>query len=275
MKDRFFDFERVYESAYPTIFIVVGLAIFSPFVLISLGSTFDIFTSFTTSRPSIILMTLGIWSFFVSMILFWHWSIYFLLCGSVLLGSTLLFLQKAPSPWKRPTALLAGILVLLFMMLPYQPAVDLKDNSRQMLIPTAPNLLFRGLKRAQSIGEAHPCAYEILGWQDASLFYESTCSGTVRKWQYNIDAELLTTVIGTPNEEQLWNSQAEHTDFIELFEMSVHPPELEPSVIALAIRGGVVPSPDQEWAAIVARHAVYGPEDVLIVRITANESNPS
>mgnify|MGYP000270818076 CR=1 FL=1 len=136
-----------------------------------------------------------------------------------------------------------------------------------MQIPTAPTLIFRGLKRAQSFGEMHPCSYKVLGWQSASLLYESTCSGNVQNWPHDIENNLLSIAAETLKQNMLWSDQSEHTDFIDLLEMSVHPPEVEASVIAAAIRGGVFLSPNKEWATIVARHTVYGPEDVLIVSV--------
>lgn len=271
MSSRLYKNKPIANPVWPTRITIVGLVILSPFVLQVLDEAFNIVPNSLIPLVAIF----WFWSFAAANLLFWHWGTYLLLCCVTLICAVWILFQKHVSFWKKSIALLTVILVGLFMFLPYSPAVQLKHEARKMLISTAPALPFRGLKVAQSMGEMHPCAYEILGWQDASLFYESTCSGTVLTWQYNIDDELLTTVKQAPSKERLWNNQDDHTKFVDLFRMSVHPSELEKSIIELALRGGAVLSSNQEWVAIVARHSVYGPEDVLIVRMMPDDLNPS
>ena len=159
---------------------------------------------------------------------------------------------------------LLSVSALVFVLLPYRPALAAADNY-DMILLTEPSPILRGLKRVQAIGEYHPCTYDLLGWESETLYYRSTCKHENQQvWQFNpatgpvpvgyapqhLDTETL------PRDSALEYLQAKYA----------FPPSAEHSIRDLQLKDPILISPNGKWMTIVCQH-VYSLEDVLTVQI--------
>lgn len=201
----------------------------------------------------------GLWHFFLSWLLLGHPIRYLLICGGMSLLLVVAALREGHL-WKTKGILfLAAAMLLIFMLAPYRTAVVAADGY-QMMVPTAPSLLFRGLKNAQAMGEQKPCRYELLGWQEKTLFYQSVCyDDQTDLWQVTPLGETQAKERKAALPTTLFKENLTHQATLEQVR----------SIIAPSARNMFVPepgmlSPDGKWVALISKH-LYSAEDVLIL----------
>lgn len=165
------------------------------------------------------------------------------------------------STWKQFLSIVF-ILGLLFMCR-YQPALSAAPGVEEIWV-TKPGLPAGYLKTGQIIIEYRPCTFELLGWEDDSLFYQSNCRETIRFWQYKVGqseepkavtavpANLTQTVV--PNHEALEMVRA----------YGVRPVDKEFVTRRILLEGDGLASPDGQWTAVIVQH-LYAPQDILLV----------
>lgn len=213
----------------------------------------------TENISSDIASSFGLWHFFLSALLLGHPIRYLLICGGIGLLLVVAALREGRS-WKtKGILLLAAAMLLIFILAPYRPAVVAADGY-QMIVPTAPSPLFRGLKNAQAMGEQKPCRYELLGWEEKALFYQSVCYfGLTHIWQVTPESEYRVKEWKGPLPVTLFQEPLTHQATLEqvmgIFGSSSHGIFVpEPGML----------SPDGKWVALISKH-IYSAEDVLIL----------
>lgn len=164
----------------------------------------------------------------------------------------------------RILAVITLVAVIIFMFIPYQTAVQ-PSVGYTVTSPTQPQFLGHSLRNLQILGEISPCSYQLLGWKEQDLLYEETCNAKSSIYQFNPQTEQTRRVDHSPAIDTLYINPTAHIEILDLFQAKgVSPAEAEPAAIEFSIRGNALPSTDDKWLAVLARH-VYGPEDILVI----------
>lgn len=157
-----------------------------------------------------------------------------------------------------------GLLFLtLLIICRYQPALSPASNFTAVWV-TKPNFVANYLKTGQLIFEYQPCAYELLGWENNSLFYQSDCQGSIQFWQYAV-GQTKHAVEVTAVPPKLTQNILPHNEALELVRADgVRPVDKESVTREVLLRGDGLVSPDGVWTAVIAQH-LYAPQDILLI----------
>ncbi len=244
--------------------ITIGLIVLGPFAIII---TTSMFPGMESMNPlyAWALLPLGMGLFFMCAFCLGY-LVPYLIFTAGMMGITAIALPNRTIPaWKRITLGLLAVGVGIFALASYRPAVSAADGY-EVVVPTMPMLPLRGLKTAQSIGEIKPCIYELLGWEDETLYYTSACDDVETVWQISPNEASQPIPFEGVELPALSGEHIAHTEVLDRFQSyGVAPASAEYSVRSLMIQGMAIFSPDGVWLAVVSRH-IYAAEDVLLVR---------
>ena len=239
--------------------IITGILLFGPSLLRILPARISSFF------PEISIQMIYMWHFFSSWLLA-HTGAYILICVGFIACLIVGFVLYRPSR-KRVIALsLLLMLVLFYMLTPYQPAVRAAEGY-SMIVPTAPNLFMRGLRNAQTVAELSSCEYELLGWEQETLFYQSKCEdGAVITWQISPDQMRRPIEFNGPIPASLQTDLLTRDETLaQVVAQNVYPVDKEPSVRFIAVTAPGHLSPSKRWVALISQH-LYSTQDLLIIR---------
>lgn len=168
------------------------------------------------------------------------------------------------SRWARIGALLVILSIVAFpWVYRYSPPLAAAPGYELRCI-TQPDFPDSVVKASQVTTEQCPCQYELLGWSaDGQLYYQATCGAETQAWRYIPSlnrSERISMVPADLNQATISSSQV----LAMVRAAGVWPPDSEPVMRRLHVRGKGLVSPDGRWSAIVTRH-VYGPEDVAVL----------
>jgi len=214
---------------------------------------------------NIFALPVAIYGFFISKILSLP-ILYEILC----IGGTgiLLFALLYETVSRRQKGIIIYLLcaIFIFVFAPYRPAVTLTaDNT--LLNPTQPNLFYRGLKNAQAMAEIAWCRYELYGWQDETLLYQSVCmDGQTTTWSFAPDRQHNPVPISNSQTTQLHVHPIPLSEISNFVDNPVHTTWGQYSMLDLAVRSKILQSPNGTWAAFISKHT-YSAEDVLVLNL--------
>lgn len=240
--------------------VTAELLLFLPYFI------FPLWKLFAATFPPVWLLPLGLWNFLVSAFLLGHVAGYWLACGGALLLAVVAFFFQQPNRRQMFGLGLTLLIVFAFMVAPYQPAVEAAPGYT-MLVPTTPTFFLRGLKNAQAMGEINVCQYQILGWQQQTLFYQSNCQSEGNQtWQFRPgqDAKPARYTGAIPGTLHV-NQPTREATLNCVDAAGVYPPQEEYAVRRLYVPDRGYLSPDKGWLALIT-HYSYGAEDVILVR---------
>ena len=90
--------------------------------------------------------------------------------------------QKFSFKWLKLALPLLAIVALLFIFR-YSAALSAAPGYEAIWV-TEPSFPAGYVKTGQIILELQPCTYELLGWQEETLYYQSNCQENIQFWQY-------------------------------------------------------------------------------------------
>lgn len=224
---------------------------FIPLVLMLIGG---LFSSFGLETFSIIFFSLG-WpalAFGVSL-LFLNATIY---VPSVLwggLGAGYL-LMKDRHFGRR---VLWAVMLVAIVGFPFMPVKLIFEatESHSLTWVTKPPRWHGSMRFIQSVSELTPCKYELLGWEDDSLYYHSDCSGTETIWRTSLAGNIEeTTSLPTELYVETVSNEDTMAGIAAISEGN--------SLVAWRFEG-METADSQHYATIV--NELFGPEDVVII----------
>jgi len=209
---------------------------------------FSLFMDFPPPYLIFIFLPIGLYSFFISIILGLP-ILYEILCigGTAILLFALIF---GTTSWLQKGLIIYLLCaIFLFMFRPYEAAV-ISTSDNTLLNPTQPSFFYRGLKNAQANGETEWCEYELHGWQDEALLYQETCvGGSTKTWSFTPDGQ---------------HNPIPASD-LQNAELHVHP--IPQSEVSDLVDSPGYQSPSGTWAAFISKH-IYSAEDVMVLELS-------
>jgi len=244
-------------------FMLWGFWVMPIFLVDQFSRSLDPFPDISNSILFVPMIIWGMSIFFVSM-LFSNPVIYIILCA----GGALIFLITLR--YGKPT-FLQGISIIyllcsiiIFMVSPYRPAIRPVGNL-DLLVPTEPSFLFRGLKNSQAIAEVERCSYSLLGWKRDDLFYEESCiDGSTTTWIYSPIKQSLSKYNDDLQKSDLYTYAISRSEISHLADSKVLTEYGESSILYITVPGDILQSPRGMWVALVAKH-LYSAEDVIVI----------
>ena len=168
--------------------------------------------------------------------------------------------QKIPFKWLLPLLLLFGFLWIF----QYSAALSAAPGFESRLV-TNPRFLEKYLKTAQVFVEYRPCAYELLGWQNDILYFQSDCKTNTQFWRFDANKtnqpQLMTIV-----PKDIAQIIVPHNDALQMVcGYGVLPFKHEAAARDVMLVGDGFASPDGVWTAVITQH-LYAPQDILIIK---------
>lgn len=135
----------------------------------------------------------------------------------------------------------------------------------EMKLVTQPILWEKLTRTAQIIAEQQPCEYEVLGWQDNWLYFQSNCNGTIRFWRFDSNQNVKPQVVDVIPRD-IVSITLPHNEVLTMVQVKdFRPRKDEESIRAILLVGDGLINPDSDWIAIISQH-IYGPQDIVLVR---------
>jgi hypothetical protein len=175
-----------------------------------------------------------------------------------------MLLQTIRQKFSFKRVLLIVIIIALLLIFRYPAALSAAPGFEAIWV-TQPRFLAGYVKTGQMFVEYRPCIYELLGWQDDSLYYQSDCRENIQYWQYAVSqnkrAERVTAV--PPN---LIQTIIPHETALPMVRADgVRPVGYEAVTREILLVGDGLASPDGSWTAVISQH-IYAPQDILLIK---------
>lgn len=170
-------------------------------------------------------------------------------------------------------SLFKGTFLLLYilalpLLLQYKAALHSAPGNEMKLV-TQPLLWEKLTRAAQVISEKQPCEYQLLGWQENWLYYQSKCNEDLRFWKFDSNQSVKPQVVGAVP-SNLVSSFVPHDEVLLMVRAEdVWPMNNEEHVRAILLVGDGVTNIDNSWIAIISQH-IYGPQDIILIKAASH-----